>query len=163
MHNFNLMLYQLSVSHINSHFDQHIPSTFFQQIYDPEIDRIHPSVPRRRFFYTAIGYALSSQGARVLLDLVEQYGIRVSADLFLLKLLDLPNTQDTCYTLHPVLVDMPQNRLETQATIQESEISSDGLVIYGAPRVPPVVDASFKGSGLHQRIQAQRINHPKQK
>ncbi len=70
----------------------------------------------------------------VLFDLVERYGIMTPVDLLVLKLLDLPSTQDTCYTLHPLLVDMPQNLVQTAVNIIDSDILEEHLAITSAPQ-----------------------------
>ena len=52
----NEELYNLSVEPVNDRFDRHIPNIFFKGAYDPEMDTVLPSVPRKRFHYRTNGF-----------------------------------------------------------------------------------------------------------
>ena len=84
---------------INAHFKQHNLMVQYQHSYDPPLDKasnaskliinisnlkstsshhvssqIDPELPRRRFPYTGLAYAMTPNAAHVMLDLLDQYG-----------------------------------------------------------------------------------------
>lgn len=126
-------LYPSSVRHINSHFDQHIPTLNFPREFDAEMDTIPPTVPRRRFCYTTVSYLVSSAAAKVLVDIVDTYGVIRAIDHTLHKLLDLPNVKDGCYTSNPVLVDMMPLGQKHRWHADDSDVQIDRSPIPGAP------------------------------
>ena len=62
-------------------------------------------MPRKRFPYTGVAYALSGRGATALLDITDRYGFLQAADMMRIKLLDLI---DGCYATDPLLVHLPR-------------------------------------------------------
>jgi hypothetical protein len=116
---------------INAHFNAHAPFTMCKNEYDPEIDDVHPTEPRRRQLYTAMSYALSSGGARILLDLIDKKGFtpRGSLDSMLVKLLDLT---DTAYALNPFLTKFPKSA-NPASELYDTDIWSNTFQIPGSP------------------------------
>ena len=132
MHSFNEEFYNRSTRHVNKHFDAHVPTEFFWRLYTNEVDHIHPTEVRKRFFYTAIAYALSSQAARMLLRIVDRFGFIEASDLMLIKILDLA---DDCFTTYPLLVGFPP-KTKHEVIFDDSDIASNLVVIAGAPPYP---------------------------
>ena len=71
---FSMELHTKMVRPVNRRFDEHIPTTNIILYYEPGMDPIPVHKPRRLFPYTAVAYILSSDAARILLKLVDQYG-----------------------------------------------------------------------------------------
>ncbi len=119
---------------INEHFNAHKPTTFFKKDYDPNIDHIPPEQPRRRQFYTAIGYALSSHGARYLLNMLDEFGFspRSSSDIMLIKLMDL---FDNVYALRPNLVVLPDTAFNSHKNY-DTDIWGSTLSVPGSMHNP---------------------------
>ena len=87
---------------------------------------------RRRFLYTTISYIISSAGARVLLDLIEQYEYRHPADHMLMRLQD---HTETAFVTIPFLVRMPPFKPGTSSDAN-SDIQFDFDLIPGSPGHP---------------------------
>ena len=122
-------LYSTMTTRFNRRFDTHIPTTKVILYYDPGMDPIHVSKPRRIFPYTAVAYILSSEAARILVSLVDKYGFVQPADHMVDKLMDLTGTS---YTAHPLLVVLPK---PTKAVdhADESDIQRNFYRIINAP------------------------------
>ena len=118
---------------VNDHFRRHVPSTAFYGNYDPEIDRIYPIQPRNRFLYTTISYMLSSEAARVLVDIVDQYSFVTAADSMLIKLQDLV---PGCYVTSEMLVNTTMPADLSLATSDDSDIQFEKRLT-GAPDIAP--------------------------
>ncbi len=119
---------------VNDHFRKHVPTTGFYGNFDPEIDRIYPIQPRNRFLYTAISYMLSSEAARVLVDIVDQYSFVTAADSMLIKLQDLV---PGCYVTSEMLVNIPMPADLSLATSDDSNIKFEKQRLTGAPDIAP--------------------------
>ena len=101
----------------------------YKHSYDPPLDLIAPDLPRRRFPYTGLAYALNRDSARILIELIDKYGFIQPADIMRIKLLDLvPGS----YTAYPLLVTitLPKNHV---AHADDSDIQHDATPVPGAP------------------------------
>jgi hypothetical protein len=125
----NAEIYPLAVKEVNPHFDAHIYTQLFMNSYDEETDPIHPSQPRRRFFYTAVAYVLSSHAAQTLVDIVDTYGFIKPADIMVMKLMDLVAG---IYVARPLLVLLPPNSGDSLHP-EDSDIQHDKSPIKGVP------------------------------
>ena len=117
---------------INPYFARHVPGQYYMRLYDQEMDFGGMKDLRRRFLYTTISYIISSAGARVMLDLVEQYGYRHPADNMLMRLQD---RTETAFVTLPLLVRMPPFKPGT-STDANSDIQFDFDLIPGSPGHP---------------------------
>jgi len=129
VHPKNMPSFRNVVAPVNKYFVQHVPNTAYKHSFDPEVDLIDPAQPRRRFPYTGIAYALSSEGARILIDIIEKHGFIQPADIMRVKLLDLV---DGCYTVHPLLVSIPEPTKHV-AHADDSDIHYDDTILQGIP------------------------------
>jgi hypothetical protein len=125
----NEALYPLSVKAVNKHFDTHVPTRFFERLFDEEIDEIYPIVERKRFGYTALAYVLSPQAAQKLLSLVGTSRRVPMNDLVLIKLLDL---MQGCYTANPLLVITPKTSKPALLHADDSDLQYDHETVKGA-------------------------------
>ncbi len=96
--------YELATRRVSNHFDQH-KFRIVSANHD-SMDHIDPSQPRKRFPYGSIGYVISSNAARILVELVKNKTFVVPAGFVVMKLMDLV---DGCYTARPQLIGFEQN------------------------------------------------------
>ncbi len=123
-------LYATATVNISKHFDLHVPSSFMDRDFNPDIDTVYPLHPRRRFQYISISYMLSSSAARHLVSLVEAHGIVSAPDFMLMKLLDLVSG---CYTLNPLLIAYPVPENSLQPHSDDTDIQTVNEQVTGAP------------------------------
>ncbi len=121
---------QSSTRAVNPSFDEHILRSAWKQ-FDPEVDLVYPTTPRKRFMYTALSYMLSSAAARYLVNHVDTHGFISVADFTLVKLLDLiPG----CYATHTQLVLVPKTTKDEIAA-DDSDVQRNSAPVPGAPHI----------------------------
>ena len=124
----NERLYAGSVSNVNAHFDEHIDTELFPQLFDPTVDTRYPITPRRRFPYSSIAYALSSNAAQKLLSMIEEEGFHAPVATTLVRLMDL---HAGCYfSVYPKLVSAS---VAAMAAEHDGVWPKAGHAIQGAP------------------------------
>lgn len=152
----------MSVYPFNRHFNEPALTQLFQKNYDPPLDETNPAYSRYRFFYTAIAYAISSRAARVLVQLVDDFGFERECDQMLIKLMDLPETQDGVYSTNPLLVHPPEHSSDYHS--KDTDIWSSTVSFSGIPYGQPWWDTYTKAelddllgitSTQHQNDQSQ--------
>ena len=125
-------IYSTTTKNVTLRFDTHLPSFASGMDFSPEVDTVYPISRRRRFFYTAVSYILSSSAARHLVSLVEAHGIVTAADVTLMKLMDLVAG---CYTLNPLLIGYPVPEDAMQHS-DDTDIQNSQLRVNNAPMMP---------------------------
>jgi hypothetical protein len=145
----NERFYEHSVEEHNAHFDRHIRTLIFYQLFNPMTDQVYPAEPRYRFHYTTIAYMLSSSAARTLLTMIEKWGgIFNPPDVTLITLMDvLPDT----YTAYPLIVKMPKSS-EDQITSEDTDLWREPKVVTGAPAIHHPDWYWLPGMSTHRRL-----------
>lgn len=115
---------------VNRAFMQHIPTRYFSHDFIDELDSGQRGGASRRYFYTAVAYGISSDGARALVDLIIKYGFRRGADHMLYRLMD---RFEQVYATHPLLV---------QPSGSNTDIQEDMLPVGEAPTLTYVTNGS---------------------
>ena len=105
---------------VNRAFMKHLPTRYFSHDFIEGVDIGQRGGLSRRYFYTAVSYGISSEGARALVDFIVNHGFRRGADHMLYRLMDM---FEQVYATHPLLV-MPSG---SQTDIQEDMAPVSGL------------------------------------
>ena len=116
---------------VNRAFMQHLPTRYFSHDFIEDIDIGVRGGASRRYFYTAIAYGISSEGARALVDIIINHGFRRGADHMLYRLMD---RFDAVYALNPLLVS---------PTGSDTDIQEDMLPVGDLPSLSFVSNSSM--------------------
>lgn len=116
---------------VNRAIMSHLPTRFFSHDFIDDIDIGVRGGASRRYFYTAVAYAIHSDAARYLVDMVNAHGFRRGADHVLYRVMD---RFEQVYATHPLLVH--------QAAPKDTDIQDDMLPVGDPPKLTRVSNAT---------------------
>lgn len=108
---------------VNRAFMRHLPTVAFSHDYFADADAPLVDGRTRRFHYTTLAYALSSEGARAMVNIVESMGFRRGADHMLYRLMD---HTEHAYAASPLLAfPAPATATDIQTDMESVPLPAD--------------------------------------